>query len=147
MKRRNPRNGADTTASSRKHLTFESSLLNWKGRKGPDHFERQGTQGVKQFFMRDSKLAPSDTFLPLLSHRREPTWCPSLPAHPSGDKELGWCRAAATLFKLLSFVLLFNKPKKQGKKKKKRCKELHNLRKQTRRYRRGLWFVSHLAKV
>lgn len=43
--------------------------------------------------------------------------CPSLSAHPFGDKGLGWCRAAATLFELLSFVLLFNKPKKPGGKK------------------------------
>lgn len=149
MKRRNPRNGADPTASSTKHLTFESCLLNWRGRKGgswPDHFERQGTQGVKQFFVTDSKSAPSDAFLPLLSHRREATCCPSLPAHPFGDKELGWCRAAATLFELLSFVLLFNKPKKLQRDGaagvEKVCKELHSLQKHTRRYRRGLWFIS-----
>lgn len=145
MKRRNPRNGADTT---RKHLTFEICLLNWKGRKGgscPDHFKRQGTQGVKQFLMTGSKSAPSDAFLPLLSHRREPTCCPSLPAQPFGDKELGWCRAAATWVELLSFVFFLNKTKKLGgviKRKKKVCKELHSLRKQDRRHRRGLWFVS-----
>lgn len=65
--------------------------------------------------------------------------CPSLSAHPFGDKGLGWCRPAATLFELLSFVLLFNKPKKPEEKKK--CK-LHSLQKQARRCRRGLWFLS-----
>lgn len=108
---------------------FESCFLNWKGRKGgscPDHFERQGTQGVKQFFMPISKSASSDAFLPSLSHRREPTCCPSLSAHPFGDKGLGWCRAAATLFELLSFVLLFNKPKKPGGKKSASCTVFKN---------------------
>lgn len=76
-----------------------------KGHSCPDRFERQGVQDVQQLFV--PIAAPSDAFLSLLSQKREPIRCPSLPAHPFGVKELGWCRAAATLFELLSFGFFF----------------------------------------
>ena len=112
--------GADNTSHFR--AVFQSRRA-VKGGSCPDCFERQGVQGVQQLFVPIAKSAPSDAFLPLLSQKREPAHCPSLPAHPFGVKELGWCQAAATLYELLSFVLLFNKPKKPAKK----CKELHSL--------------------
>lgn len=110
-----------------------------KGYSCPGHFERQEAQSIQQLSMPIAKSALSNAFLPLFSQKREPARCPSLPAHPFGAKDLGRCQAAATLFELLSFVLLFNKPKKLAKKK---CKELHSLQKQVRRCRGDLRFDS-----
>ena len=144
VKRKNPRNGADTTVRSRGHLLFQSFFMKQKGSEGgscPDRFEIKGAPGVQWLFMPIAKSAPFAAFIPLWSQKREPTCCPSLPAHSFLVKELGRCRAAATLFELLSSVLLFNKPKKQEKK----CKELHSLQKQVRRCTADLRFGSKLG--
>lgn len=94
----------------------------------PHCFERQGAQAVQQLFMPIAKSAPSDAFLSL-NQKREPARCPS----PFGVKELGWCRAATPLFELLSFVLLFNKPKKPEKKVQRTVQPLNTSQKMQRR--------------
>lgn len=141
MKRRNPRNGADITASSRKHRPFQSCFAKQKG--------SEGAYLPRSLWKTRSARCPT-----AFCANCSPFWCFSFPVESEERTQYAaplclhtplvlksWVGAEQLQLYLsfyLLFFFLFNKPKKAAKK----CKELHSLQNQVRRCRGDLRFGS-----